>query len=144
LEAAADASPPSKSSMAVRWRFNKIMFNYEKQGGVPRPQICMDRFRDALLYCNLNDLGFEGDIFTWRTITTELMAIFVSTLIELWLILVGVPGSLKQRVDDTAKERTRFLEPCAIGHAVAQAKFTETVSIRRHVANGFLYSTVCS
>jgi exonuclease III/phage terminase Nu1 subunit (DNA packaging protein) len=46
--------------------FNEIMFNYEKQGGVPRPQICMDRFRDALLFCNLNDLGFEGDIFTWR------------------------------------------------------------------------------
>jgi hypothetical protein len=46
--------------------FNEIMFNYEKQGGVPRPQICMDRFRDVLLYCNLNDLGFEGDIFTWR------------------------------------------------------------------------------
>jgi hypothetical protein len=46
--------------------FNEIMFSFEKQGGIPRPQICMDRFRDALNFCNLNDLGFEGDIFTWR------------------------------------------------------------------------------
>jgi hypothetical protein len=46
--------------------FNEIMFSFEKQGGLPRPQVCMDRFRNALNFCNLNDLGFEGDIFTWR------------------------------------------------------------------------------
>lgn len=26
----------------------------------------MDRFKEALEDCNLNDLGFEGDLFTWR------------------------------------------------------------------------------
>ncbi|KAI5008136.1 hypothetical protein ZWY2020_009184 [Hordeum vulgare] len=46
--------------------FNEILYNHEKQGGVPRPQRCLDAFRDALNFCNLNDLGFEGDVFTWR------------------------------------------------------------------------------
>ena len=26
----------------------------------------MDRFREAIEFCELHDLGFEGDIFTWR------------------------------------------------------------------------------
>ena len=26
----------------------------------------MDKFRDALDFCNLQDLDFEGDCFTWR------------------------------------------------------------------------------
>jgi len=46
--------------------FNEILFSHEKDGGVPRPQICMDRFRHALEDCSLTDLGFTGDIFTWR------------------------------------------------------------------------------
>lgn len=46
--------------------FNEILYNHEKQGGIPRPQRYMDAFRDVLNFCNLNDLGFEGDIFTWR------------------------------------------------------------------------------
>jgi hypothetical protein len=46
--------------------FNEILYSFEKQGGLPKPQVQMDRFRDALSFCNLNDLGFEGDIFTWR------------------------------------------------------------------------------
>ena len=26
----------------------------------------MDRFLDAIDFCGLHDLGFEGDIFTWQ------------------------------------------------------------------------------
>lgn len=46
--------------------FNEILFDYEKEGGQPRPAGCMERFRNALADCNLDDLGFMGDIFTWR------------------------------------------------------------------------------
>jgi hypothetical protein len=46
--------------------FNEILYSFEKQGGLPKPQSQMDKFRDALNFCNLNDLGCEGDIFTWR------------------------------------------------------------------------------
>lgn len=26
----------------------------------------MDQFKEALEFCSLTDLGFEGDVFTWR------------------------------------------------------------------------------
>jgi hypothetical protein len=35
-------------------------------GGAPRPQECMERFKEALEICELDDLGFVGDAFTWR------------------------------------------------------------------------------
>jgi hypothetical protein len=46
--------------------FNEILSNSEKAGGVPRPQSCMDSFRNTLQFCELADLGFEGDLYTWR------------------------------------------------------------------------------
>jgi hypothetical protein len=46
--------------------FNEILFTHEKEGGRDRHQSCMDQFREALEFCDLSDLGFEGDIFTWR------------------------------------------------------------------------------
>jgi len=46
--------------------FNEILLTGEKEGGPPRHQACMDRFREALEDCELADLGFEGDPFTWR------------------------------------------------------------------------------
>jgi hypothetical protein len=46
--------------------FNEILFQNEKEGGVQRSQACMDRFKQALEVCELHDLGFEGDVFTWR------------------------------------------------------------------------------
>jgi hypothetical protein len=46
--------------------FNEIMYSFEKQGGVPKSQTQMESFRNVLDFCNLQDLGFEGDIFTWR------------------------------------------------------------------------------
>ena len=46
--------------------FNEILYHHEKEGGVPRTQYCLDRFKGALEVCELDDLGFSGDIFTWR------------------------------------------------------------------------------
>lgn len=45
--------------------FNEILFQHEKQGGVARAQHCMDKFREALEDCGLDDLGYMGDTFTW-------------------------------------------------------------------------------
>ena len=44
----------------------RFFFFHEKEGGRLRSQACMDRFRDALEHCDLHDLRFEGDMFTWR------------------------------------------------------------------------------
>jgi hypothetical protein len=46
--------------------FNEILSNTEKEGGNLRPQRCMQGFRDALYNSELDDMGFQGDIFTWR------------------------------------------------------------------------------
>jgi hypothetical protein len=46
--------------------FNEILFGYEKEGDNIRPQRCMQAFRDVLEECGLQDLGYCGDIFTWR------------------------------------------------------------------------------
>ena len=46
--------------------FNEILFEFEKEGGAPKPQSQMDKFRETLEDCGLHDLGFQGDPFTWR------------------------------------------------------------------------------
>ena len=46
--------------------FNEVLLSHEKIGGRPWSQACMDKFREALEYCQLEDLGFEGYMFTWR------------------------------------------------------------------------------
>lgn len=46
--------------------FNEVLVGWEKEGGVPRPQSCMDHFKEALEFCSLTDLSFVGDVFTWR------------------------------------------------------------------------------
>jgi hypothetical protein len=46
--------------------FNEILLACEKEGGQPKSQAAMDRFRNALEDCALSDLGFVGDPFTWR------------------------------------------------------------------------------
>jgi exonuclease III len=46
--------------------FNEILFASEKQGGQDRSQASMDKFRSALEFCELDDLGFSGDPYTWR------------------------------------------------------------------------------
>jgi hypothetical protein len=46
--------------------FNEVFMSYEKEGGQPKSQASMDKFREALEDCQLDDLGFSGDMFTWR------------------------------------------------------------------------------
>lgn len=46
--------------------FNEIVYSHEKEGGAPRPVRMMQNFRDALVDCELDDMGFSGEQFTWR------------------------------------------------------------------------------
>jgi hypothetical protein len=46
--------------------FNEILYSHEKEGGNHRPQNYMQAFRDALTNCGLEDLGYSGNIFTWK------------------------------------------------------------------------------
>ena len=46
--------------------FNEILFHHEKEGGRVRPQRFMQAFHDALTDCELSDMGFSGDMFTWQ------------------------------------------------------------------------------
>ena len=60
----------SESSESLPWLctgdFNEILYHHEKEGGVPRAQAFLDRFKGVLEECELHDLGFVGDVFTWR------------------------------------------------------------------------------
>lgn len=38
--------------------FNEILYSHEKEGGAPRPVGMMQNFRDALVDCGLEDMGF--------------------------------------------------------------------------------------
>jgi hypothetical protein len=46
--------------------FSEILMSHEKEGGLPRSQACMNKFREVLEDCLLDDLGYSGDTFTWR------------------------------------------------------------------------------
>lgn len=48
----------------------------EKEGGVPRSQRKMDEFRVALDDYELQDLGFNGEPFTWWNKQTTQFAVF--------------------------------------------------------------------
>lgn len=46
--------------------FNEILFSFEKRWGTLREERKMLAFREALKDCELNDLGFSGQWFTWE------------------------------------------------------------------------------
>jgi exonuclease III len=46
--------------------FNEILFHHEKEGGRVRSQSQLQAFQDALMDCELSDIGFSGDAFTWQ------------------------------------------------------------------------------
>ncbi|XP_044399391.1 elongation factor 1-alpha-like isoform X1 [Triticum aestivum] len=52
--------------------FNEVLTSSEKLGGADRPQHYLDDFRQALDACELRDIGFEGDMYTWRNHSREL------------------------------------------------------------------------
>jgi endonuclease/exonuclease/phosphatase family metal-dependent hydrolase len=45
---------------------NDILYQFEKEGGRSRPAHCMQAFRDAIEDCNLVDMRYIGDKFTWQ------------------------------------------------------------------------------
>lgn len=59
--------------------FNEVLRHEEKQGGNPRPEAQLRRFRDLLDSCHLQELGYTGSCITWcnnrespwRTVTPE-------------------------------------------------------------------------
>lgn len=46
--------------------FSEILYSHEKEGGNLRPIKMMEDFQNVLADCGLEDLGYAGDIFTWR------------------------------------------------------------------------------
>ena len=46
--------------------FIEILHHHEEEAGAPCLQACLDKFEEVLEDCELLDLGFTGDIFTWR------------------------------------------------------------------------------
>jgi hypothetical protein len=46
--------------------FNEVLMVCEKEGGAARPQVQIDRFKEALEFYNLHDFGYTCDPFTWR------------------------------------------------------------------------------
>ena len=51
--------------------FNEILSSDEKVWGAAKPQQCMDKFREVLEGCDLADIGFTEDKFTWRNHSKE-------------------------------------------------------------------------
>ena len=46
--------------------FNEILYHHEKEGGRARLQRHLQAFHDALDDCELTDIGYIGDIYTWH------------------------------------------------------------------------------
>jgi hypothetical protein len=61
-----DLHAQSSMPWVVMGDLNEILYPFEKEGGNPRPLRYMQAFRDALTDCNLHDLGYIGDKFTWH------------------------------------------------------------------------------
>jgi len=46
--------------------FNEILYHHEKEGGRRRAQVHLQAFQDALMDCELADIGFSRVEFTWQ------------------------------------------------------------------------------
>ncbi|KAJ4833375.1 hypothetical protein Tsubulata_029926, partial [Turnera subulata] len=58
-----------KNRSALPWMvfgdYNEILVAKEKHGRLPKPDRLMRAFRDAVEFCELRDLGYSGNSFTW-------------------------------------------------------------------------------
>jgi len=46
--------------------FNEFLFHHEKEGGRARSQAQLQAFQNTLMDCDLADIGYVGDVFTWQ------------------------------------------------------------------------------
>lgn len=46
--------------------YNEVLQSIEKQGGLPKQLVPTLAFKETLLHCGLDDLGYQGYPFTWR------------------------------------------------------------------------------
>lgn len=53
------------SAWIVGGDFNETLLHEEKEGGDPVWESQLQMFRNAMDDCGLQDLDFEGDMFTW-------------------------------------------------------------------------------
>lgn len=72
----------SKATMALLGDFNEVLFGHEKEGGRPKSQTCMDKFREALELCGLSDLGFLEICSLGETTVIQVIDIYVRGWIE--------------------------------------------------------------
>lgn len=56
---------PSDKGWLLLGDFNDILSNNEKTGSRAKPDRQLKAFRDAIEECQLHDLGFNGNFFTW-------------------------------------------------------------------------------
>jgi hypothetical protein len=61
----------SSSSWVCMGDFNEVFDNSERRGRGLRPEWQMRDFREAVVHCELHDLGFAGPPFTWRNKRVE-------------------------------------------------------------------------
>lgn len=57
--------------MVVIGDFNEITSANEKEGGMQRPNIQMERLKDTIKACGLQEVKFIGPLFTWLYQTRE-------------------------------------------------------------------------
>jgi hypothetical protein len=76
--------------------FNEILYQHEKQG-VPRPQVFMDKFQEALEDSGLDDLGYSGDTFTCRNNCHTAVGYIRERLDRAWAIWNGERNSQLMR-----------------------------------------------
>lgn len=113
------------------------MFASEKEGGNARSNSMMQAFRDCLLDCGLEDLGYKGDCFTWqRGEIRERLDRLVAN--QAWLQKFPLSAVTNAEhvhsdhrpliLDTEYEEAIRFVSPAGVRHFEARWVQEETVN----------------